>query len=75
MCYLFTIQITAGFVPKIIGLGMVNIFINWFGPIVYNTDVFPCFALGDSVGANCFVESIHSTCPANLIDGLTEQLV
>ena len=35
---------------------MVNIFINWFGPIVYNTDVFPCFALDDNAGAKCRAE-------------------
>jgi len=49
--------------PKIIGITMVNVFINWFGPIVYKTDVFPCFALGDPVGKHCYVEEIHSECP------------
>ena len=43
---------------------MVNIFINWFGPIVYNTDVFPCFALGDPAGAKCEALLDIDYCPA-----------
>ena len=38
------IQLSAGAMPKLIGITMVNIFIASFGPLVYNTDVFPCFA-------------------------------
>ena len=39
-----SIQLVAGSVPKLIGITIVNIFIAVFGPIVYNTAEYPCFA-------------------------------
>lgn len=56
-------SITNGFMPKIIGVGLINVFIMIFGPLIYNTDVFPCFGLGDPTGAKCFDDAIHDECP------------
>ena len=40
----FIFKLVAGSVPKLIGITIVNIFIAVFGPIVYNTGEYPCFA-------------------------------
>lgn len=56
-------SIKAGFFPKIVGVGLINVFVNWFGPLIYNTDVYPCFALGDLSGRSCFDPDIHCECP------------
>jgi len=41
---LTTDTLSAGAMPKLIGITMVNIFIASFGPLVYNTGEYPCFA-------------------------------
>jgi len=56
-------SITNGFMPKIIGVGLINAFIMVFGPLIYKTDVFPCFGLGDPTGAKCYDDTIHGECP------------
>ncbi|CAG5098267.1 Oidioi.mRNA.OKI2018_I69.XSR.g15512.t1.cds [Oikopleura dioica] len=56
-------SITNGFMPKIIGVGLINAFIMFFGPLIYKTDIFPCFALGDPTGAHCYNSTIHAECP------------
>ncbi|CAG5104141.1 Oidioi.mRNA.OKI2018_I69.chr1.g1112.t1.cds [Oikopleura dioica] len=35
----------AGFMPKILGILVLNTFVIFFGPLVYKTDNFPCFGI------------------------------
>lgn len=58
---LTTDTLSAGAMPKLIGITMVNIFIAVFGPIVYNTGEYPCFAqyLSCCVAAN----NLQPDCP------------
>lgn len=41
---LTTDTLSAGAMPKLIGISMVNLFIAIFGPSVFNTGEYPCFA-------------------------------